>query len=57
MRNNTPCTCAHCKLGEEEDFKNQTSAMEQYFETYNSENGTKHVCIFLPTFHPDAGQR
>jgi hypothetical protein len=46
-RDATHCACSCCALTDQDDFKNQASAIEEFFE------GTKHKCVFLPKFHPE----
>jgi hypothetical protein len=48
-----PCECRECTLSAQPDFKGQLSAIAEFFVVYNSVNGTYHICIFLPKFHPE----
>lgn len=52
-RDATPCSCSSCTLADQYDFKNQASAIEEFFQKYNMMNDTQHVCMFLPKFHPE----
>lgn len=40
-------------LARQEDFLRQKSGIEEEFDKYNREHGTRHICIFLPKFHPE----
>lgn len=46
------CGCVTCRLAEQEDFKEQSSALEEIAEARSSAQ-FKHNCIFLPKFHPE----
>ena len=37
----------------QQDFLSQKTVIEEVFDKYNAEHGTKHRCIFLPKFHPE----
>jgi len=47
------CNCCTCCLRREKDFAEQRSGIEEAFDQYNTANGTKHRCLFLPKFHPE----
>ena len=47
------CDCCKCVLKRQQDFLSQKTGIEEVFDKYNAEHGTKHRCIFLPKFHPE----
>ena len=47
------CDCCRCVLGRQKDFLEQCSGIEETFQRYNSQHGSRHRCLFLPKFHPE----
>ena len=47
------CHCCKCTLSKQHDFVNQKNGLEEIYERFNEQHGTRHQCKMLPKFHPE----